>query len=286
MTVVDDTVQDVAVAEVAAEDILPLAVDFDVVLRGFDRYQVQRHLHAVDAELRLLTTDRDAAVLRADDLARQVEAQRREIADLRSRLDRVCRAPVDTEGLTERLRRMVELACAEAAEITSSARAAADQSWQSTRLATARLRERCDRLASELDARRRQMEHEHQELLRQAHVQVRAIAERAAARRAELDERAAAQRRLVEDDFQIAMAARRKETLADLAALRASAHAEADRLLAEARDRSRRQIADARHQVDDLIALRQRIAAQLRSAGELLEQSCGLLQPLPEESPV
>lgn len=258
---------------VVAEEIVPLAVDFDVVMRGYDRYQVQRHLHAVDADLRLLTTDRDAAVQRADDLARQVETLRREIAVLKSRLDRVCRTPPSPEELTERLRQMVELARDEAAEITTSARAAAEQSWRDTRLATDRLRERCERLAAELDTRRRQMENEHGELMRRAQSEVQALTERAAGRRAELDERAAAQRRLAEEDFRAAMAARRRETLDELAALRASARAEADAL-----------VADARRRVDALETVRRRTAERLRAARELLDQSREILEASPEEA--
>jgi len=42
MTVVDDvTVHDVTANDVAPGDIVPLAVGFDVVLRGYDRGQVQ-----------------------------------------------------------------------------------------------------------------------------------------------------------------------------------------------------------------------------------------------------
>jgi hypothetical protein len=281
MTVVDD----VTANDVAPEDIVPLAVGFDVVLRGYDRGQVQHYVQASETGLRLLATDRDAAVRRAEDLARQVESQRREIAGLRSRLDRICRAPVDTDGLSERLRRMVELAREEAAEITGAAQAASQQSWQSTQRATDRLRERCERLASELDSRRRQMEAEHRELLQQTHAELRALTDRAEHRRRELDERAAAQRRLVDGDFRIAMAARRRQALDELAALRASAHAEADRLVADARERSRRQIAEAERQVEALVDVRQRVAAQLRAVEQVLAQADRLLRHLPDEEP-
>lgn len=118
--------------------------------RGYDRGQVRHYVEASETGLRLLTTDRDAAVRRAEDLARLVESQRREIADLRTRLDRDCRTPVNPDGLSERLR-MVELTREEAAEITTTAQAA---SRQSTQRATDRLRERCGRLAAELDSRR------------------------------------------------------------------------------------------------------------------------------------
>jgi hypothetical protein len=60
MTVVDD----VTARDVAPEDIVPLAVGFDVVLRGYDRGQVHHYVQASETGLRLLTTDRDAAVRR------------------------------------------------------------------------------------------------------------------------------------------------------------------------------------------------------------------------------
>ena len=68
---------------------------FTVVMRGFDRDQVIDHLHRVDAEMRLLAADRDAASSNAAELAAHLESARDEIAELRAaRLIPVYRARV------------------------------------------------------------------------------------------------------------------------------------------------------------------------------------------------
>ncbi|HQV19777.1 MAG TPA: hypothetical protein PLC22_15865, partial [Gordonia sp. (in: high G+C Gram-positive bacteria)] len=56
---------------------------FTVVMRGFDRDQVIEHLRRVDAEMRLLAADRDAASVNARELAAHLESARDEIAELR-----------------------------------------------------------------------------------------------------------------------------------------------------------------------------------------------------------
>ncbi|CAL9453507.1 hypothetical protein SUDANB95_02476 [Actinosynnema sp. ALI-1.44] len=266
------------------EELVPLRTDFDAAWRGFDRRQVRHYVAAVEADLRLLAVDRDAAVARADDLARELERARAEIRELRDELDRVCRTPVEPEALSERLRRMLELAHAEADEVTARARAAADQAWESTRRATERLRERHERLVADLDARRHEMETEHRDLLRRTRDQVDAMTRQAEQRRRDLDEQAARLRARVQADFEVAMAARRAEALREVADRRAAARAHAEQLVREAEDRARRLVAEARAQADRLDARRAGIAESLAEAERLLTDLDPLLDPLPEEA--
>ncbi|GAA4419411.1 hypothetical protein GCM10023148_18620 [Actinokineospora soli] len=108
------------------DDLVPLRTDFDPAFRGYDRDQVRRFVAEVEADLRLLAADRDGAVARAESIARELEAARAENRELRERCDRISRTPIDADALTERLRRMVELARADADEIVARARAAAE----------------------------------------------------------------------------------------------------------------------------------------------------------------
>ncbi|MEU7527217.1 metallopeptidase [Saccharothrix sp. NPDC042600] len=266
------------------EELVPLRTDFDAAWRGFDRRQVRHYVAAVEADLRLLAVDRDAAVARADDLARELERARAEIRELRDALDRVCRTPVEPEALSERLRRMLELAHAEADEVTARARAAADQAWETTRRATERLRERHERLVADLDARRHEMETEHRDLLRRTRDQVDAMTRQAEQRRRDLDEQAARLRARVQADFEVAMAARRAEALREVADQRAAARAHAERLVREAEDRAHRLVAEARARADRLDARRAGIAESLAEAERLLTDLDPLLDPLPEEA--
>ncbi len=266
-------------------DLVPLRADFDVVWRGYDKGQVRHYVEGVEAELRLLAVDRDAAVARADDLARQLEAARSEIRELREHVDRICRTPIEPDALTERLRRMAELAHDEAAEITARAQAVAEHHWATAERAATRLRERSERLVAELDARRREAEAEHRDLMRQAGERISAETRRAEQRRRELDERAAALREEVRVDFELAMSGRRAEAMAAMAEEEAAARARADQLVSEAREHARRIVAEARQRVDELRARRDRIAAGLRGARELLAEADPLLHTPPDEIP-
>ncbi len=266
-------------------DLVPLRADFDVVWRGYDRGQVRHYVEGVEAELRVLEVDRDAAEARADDLTRQLETARAEIRVLREHIDRISRTPIDPDALTARLRRMAELAHEEATEITERARAVAENHWATAERAATRVRERSERLVAELDARRREAEAEHRTLMREAGERVLATTREAERRRRELDERAAALREEVRVDFELAMSARRAESMEALAAEEAEARARADRLVREAQEQARRILADARQRVDELRDRRDRIAAGLRGAQELLAEANPLLHAPLDEIP-
>jgi cell division septum initiation protein DivIVA len=253
------------------DELVPLRTDFDVVLRGYERNQVRQYVEAVETELRLLATDRNAFAAQAGELVRQLEQARGQIRELRERADRICRTPIEPDVLGERLARMVELAHAEAEEITARARAAAEHSRSTERQAAERQRRRHERLVVELDTRRQEMEAEHRDLMRGAQEKVEAMVRDAERRRRELDEQAARLREQVESDFAVAMAARR---------------AEADRIVRDATDRAHRMVAEAQRHVDRLARQRDQIAAALHTARRLLADAEPALVPLPEEAAI
>ncbi|GLZ27885.1 hypothetical protein Lesp02_00750 [Lentzea sp. NBRC 105346] len=265
-------------------ELLPLRTDFDVRWRGYDHEQVQHYVREVEGELAVLTADRDSALARAESLARQLEAARTENAELRARADRICRTPVDPDALSERLRRMVELAHAEAEEITTRARIAAEQDWANAHRAADRLRRRAEHVVAELDRRRAEAETEHRALMDRAHAEVETMTRQAERRRRELDDQAAQVRRQVESDFEQAMAQRRAEAMRALADQQRAAQARADRIVREATEHARRIVADAEHRVDLLDRCRRRVAEELRAAQALLADAEPLLRPLPEET--
>jgi colicin import membrane protein len=264
-------------------ELVPLRIGFDVVLRGYRRDQVKRFVRESEAETRLLTADRDAAVARAEELAQQLEEQRSDNDRLRERLDLVCRTPIDADALTERLKRMLELARDEAAEITERARAAAEDTWASAEQAGARLRERYERMIAELDVRRQEMETEHRELIERTRAEVEEMTSVAEQRRHHLDEQAEHRRQQVESDFEIAMAARRAEVMRQLAERRAKAEAEAKRLIDTADEHARDTRAEARREVNALREVRDGIIDLLGDTGRLLAEALPLLRPIPGE---
>jgi colicin import membrane protein len=265
------------------DDLVPLRTDFDRVWRGYDRDQVRHYVRVVESEIRLLTTDRDAAIGRAEELAGELDTLRTNDLEMRAALDQVCRTPIPAEGLTERLRRMIELAQDEAAEITARGRAAAEDSWAVATEATNRLRQHYEQHLAELDARRRQMTEEHRDLMRRAHAEAEAMTRRAQQRQRQLDEQAARRRQEIETDFEIAMAARRREAMQAIAEQRTAADAETDRRIREATERAARMIADAQHRVDYLTTIGDKLAEQIMTAGTLLAEAAEVIDPLPEE---
>ncbi|WP_086845564.1 DivIVA domain-containing protein [Amycolatopsis kentuckyensis] len=101
---------------------LPLPESFALTFRGYDRAQVDERIDELLAEIRLLTTDRDAAVAEAEHLARQLERARADHAELSARADRLCRTPADPAAVGDRVRHLLGLAHAEAGEIVATAR--------------------------------------------------------------------------------------------------------------------------------------------------------------------
>ncbi|GAB3456624.1 cellulose-binding protein [Actinophytocola sediminis] len=260
-------------------ELVPLRTGFDVVLRGYRRGPVRQYVQSVEEELRMLAADRDANAHHAESLTKEVEKLRAERAKLERKVDELSRAPIDATALPERLRRMLELAKEEAAEIIARAQAAAENCWATAEEAAGRLRARYEDSIAELDERRRTMETEHRTLLAQTRAEVADMTTEADRRRAELDDRAAKRRERVETDFDLAMSARRAEAMREIVEQKLAARAEADRLVAEARADATRRIDAATRRVDELHDLRGQVAARIRGAQEVLAAASPLLRP-------
>lgn len=261
--------------------------------RGRRRKRAEDELRQVQEELRLVVADRDAAADTAERLARHLDIVRAENAELRERLARVCREPIETDGLTERVLHLVELAHMEADEIIADAKIVAKHTRDSAGRAAKRLRDRYERLIGDveeaaaqleeehrrriqaLDDRRMEMEHEHSELMREAGSEVdRVIRDTATAARAEAD-------RVVQD------AAARAEALVDRAAERdRTARAEAERVIEEATGKAEEMVNSAAARVDALNDLRARLQADLNFARETLADAITRTEALPGEGEV
>ncbi|WP_052373166.1 DivIVA domain-containing protein [Amycolatopsis taiwanensis] len=265
------------VAVDAREDLVPLRTDFDRAWRGYDTRQVREYVLGIESELRLLISDRDAAAANAEDLARQLEELRSENDRLREKVDRVSRTPIEPDGLSERLLRMVELAEDEAAEITERARAAAERSWAAAEQAGRRLRERHERMVTELDERRRELAAEHDQLMARTRAEVDVMAKQAAQNRRKQEEQAARRREQIENDFAQVMAARRAKALQDIAERERHAKQEADRLIAEATDAAKQLMDEAQAKADVMDELRRRTAEGLQATFKLLSEAAPLL---------
>ncbi|MEU0877264.1 hypothetical protein ABZ345_01595 [Lentzea sp. NPDC005914] len=207
-------------------ELVPLRVGFDVAWLGYRRDQVRFFVDAVERDVELLAADRDAAEARALSLARNLEAARKENDELRDRLERMCRRPLSPDSVGEQLRHAVDSALAHAASIAE--RAGATHA-------------------------------EHRELLTTTRAQMTRLARDGEARRRTLDEAADRRRARAAEDFELALALRRKETLRDIHVMEQTA-----------RERAARMVGDAARQVEVLHEHRDHVADVLRTVHALL----------------
>ncbi|WP_434445852.1 DivIVA domain-containing protein [Lentzea sp. E54] len=102
-------------------ELVPLRTWFGLRWRGYDRDEVDDYVAELEAELRLVSADRDASEARAEALALQLMTVQEENAALQDGLQRICLTPIDAKGLPERLARMVALAEEERREVIRDA---------------------------------------------------------------------------------------------------------------------------------------------------------------------
>src|SRR5487761_504416 len=91
-------------------DLVPLKPGFDVVWHGFDRAQVKQYLEDLEDEIKLISSDRDAALSQVSDLTDQLTNSHSRIADLNKQVTELVELPKNTDDLDERCKRMVQLA--------------------------------------------------------------------------------------------------------------------------------------------------------------------------------
>ncbi|SES43759.1 hypothetical protein [Lentzea albida] len=226
-------------------ELVPLRTSFDVAWLGYRRDQVRHFVDVSERDLDLVCADRDAAEARAMSLARTLEAVREENRALRDRVDRLCRHPLSPESVGERLRHAVDTALAEATAIT----------------------ERASAVERHVLACAQQTHAEHLDLLATTRERMARLVQEGEARRRALDEAAARHRAQVAEDFEMALALRRKETLNEVR-----------RMEDTARQRAEKLVRDAERKVELLREHRDRVADVLRVVHSLLGKAADNLR--------
>jgi cell division septum initiation protein DivIVA len=226
-------------------ELVPMRTGFDVAWLGYRRDQVQHFVGEAEQDFTLLSADRDAAEARALSLTRALEAARNENHALRDRIDRLCRQPLSPDSVGERLRYAVDTALAEAAAIVERAEAIEEHVWVCAR----------------------QTHAEQRDLLTTTRERMTRLVREGEARRRALDEAAAQHREQVAQDFELALALRRRETLRDTRLLEETARQRADCVVRE-----------AVRQVEVLREHRDRVADVLRVVHALLGKAAGHLR--------
>ncbi|MGH3942397.1 MAG: hypothetical protein ACRDTG_28005 [Pseudonocardiaceae bacterium] len=138
------------------DEMVPLHVPFEIVLRGFDRRQVLDHIESLEGRIAMIAADRDAALQQTADLSKLLEHLRCEVEEANTRVERLQRSSLGAAGA--RIQRMLQMAEDEITALqaateqeTTSLRerthAEADRLMQETIL-------RCERLEAESEQRR------------------------------------------------------------------------------------------------------------------------------------
>jgi cell division septum initiation protein DivIVA len=229
---------------------------FEVVRKGYDQSQVEAHLRRLDAEMRILATDRDAAVDQSAQLGRELDDSRARAERLRAQVRTLVSPQQSVQGMSERMRSMLRMAEDEVAEMLARAetevtRLVRDAEQEAVKLVedaraeadAVRIQMKADAEAAEQQdaVRRAELEAEsnaHREWLattqesadreiaaararldadRREHTEaVAAVEATAERRRTDVWAESESRRARVEADFRIAMDQRRKEALAAL----------------------------------------------------------------------
>jgi chromosome segregation ATPase len=304
-------------------DLVPLGAGFDITKRGYSRMQVEEHLEQLDSQLKILAADRNAAAAQAAELTAQLELARTTIDDLNRQVERLAMPPTTLDGLSERLQRMMRLTQEECEEMRSNATAEAAHIRAKAEAEADDLRGKHEAKIRELDERQIAMEKEHRAVIEKAEAAAAEVVSKAKAEAEAAEITASARRQQVEEDFDIAMASRRTESMRALAEQEATSKSEAERRvreateeanrrrheamteatarLSEATDEANRRVREATEEanrrinhaasrVTALRKLRAKVADQLTSARELvvdahayLDNAVPAFEPLPDE---
>lgn len=280
-------------------------IGFDVVMRGFDRNQVQDAVGRLEDDLRMVVTERDQAITRANDLHVQLEQASSDVSTLNSKL-RNAQAPT-FESMGERIASMLRLAEEEAVEIRRQANAdaeqtrtdaaadkeAVDQENIETRAAAEQnlneAKAEADRLLAEAKAEAAQhTEDRHQEAAEHlANAKTEA---------ADLTAQSAQARDEADKDFHITLVERRKQAQAEHQELDRSSKDESSSRVQNAKDvaatllsttkaQCASMVADARAEVEHIKTVRATVAQSLFDARQVLAGIPEELAELPDPEP-
>ena len=251
-------------------------VGFTVVRHGFDRTEVrQRCAELADAVSRT-TAERDEAVEQVAELHGELEIARREIAALTERLD----SQSDEESAT----RILAVAKSQAAEVTTRARVAAEQTWAAAEQASTAMRDRYRALLASLDEQHAELSRTHTSMMTSAKAEVDRMTTEAERRREAIDKEAEQDRVRIDREFSESMAAKREALRKEIEEARAASEREATQRLTAADEEARRRVDAVTDQVQRLTSVRDQLNERLRDTKELLDLSSSLLEPVEGES--
>lgn len=280
-------------------------IGFDVVMRGYDRNQVQDTVGRLEDDLRTVVAERDQAITRANDLHIQLEQASSDVSTLNSKL-RNAQAPT-FESMGERIASMLRLAEEEAGEIRRQAHADAEQTRaeaaadkdavdQENTQTRADAQQTLDEAKAEADRVLGEAKAEAAQHTEERHGEAAEHLQKAKTEAADLTEQSANARSEADKDFHITLVQRRKQAQAeheerdrsskDEAATRVREATEsAASLLSSTKAQCASLIADARAEVEHIKTVRATVAQSLLDARTVLGGIPEDLADLPDPEP-
>ncbi|QXQ14981.1 hypothetical protein [Skermania piniformis] len=250
------------------------SLPFKEVRPGFDPGEVRRRVSRAETELRAAENDRDKAAERSRALKVELDQVRAEIDSLRAKVMRMATRRVDTDGMSERVARMLQLAHEEAEEVRAGARVDTSDQITVAEKRAAELRTEAEEKLADAVSKREGIDSDYDSTLERARAEAIGLIEAAHAEADAVRSRAKADREAAERDFEAALSARRVELTEEHDELEAqfttaarrrleSAEAEAARMLHDANSRADAELSQANEFYDKSRVLRGRIIAQL-----------------------
>lgn len=227
--------------------------EFDVVLRGYDRRQVDEYLDRIEADLATAQTERSTLATRSQALDKQLAEQDREVQAARRQL--VETAKPTYAGLGTRVHQLLSLAEQEAAEVRAKAGADAAQTRDKAERDVAHLREHADAIIAEAKAKATKADQDHASAL---------DARRQRAEREERERLTASQRRA--EELTTAAEQQLAEAKKHAVTVRAEADKSAEALLSKARADAGRLVREAQEHRATLFATAKQDAEKNRAA--------------------
>lgn len=249
-----------------------------MVRHGFDREQVRQRVDELAATLERAATERAEATAQVAELRGELEIARREITALNERLD--------SQGDDESAARLLAVAKSQAAEVTSRAKAAAEQAWAAAEKASTELRDQQRAMLASLEQQHEELNRTHKSMLASAKAQSEKMTSEAERHQEAIDKAAERDRIRIDREFSESMTTKREALRRELDTARKDSEREVTTRLAAADQEARRRVDAVSAQVNELMSVRGQLSNRLRETKELLDQSASLLEPVEGESEV
>jgi cell division septum initiation protein DivIVA len=241
---------------------------FDVVLRGYDRHQVAETIERLEADFRIALADRDAANARSADMAGQLQGMHAEIEQLR-RKAATASAPT-FENISERIQHMLQLAEEEAAEIRRVAETDAQAVREQTAAEERAMLERHAAGQAEVERMLAEARQNAEQIAQKAQIRADELVAKAQERVARLDAESQARRAKAEEDFEIALRARRAEAQRQEEERERVSTEAARQRIAQAEEHAARIVADGEARAAAIRDVRDELTSRLHQARQLL----------------